>query len=253
MMPSISRTGFRLLLLALLVASPLAGAQQSGGDDKLRSMLRETTMQLRQAQATNNQLRAELQQKEQELARLQSRSEQLEGKLDQRQKQARQLQGQVQANQARVGQARDLIQQWQAQYRELEELARSRDRDAQRFEQRYGKVNEYVQACYQDNQELVALNQEILRAYKDKGVWRALVSSEPLTGLGKVKMEKLTQKYQHAVKEHEVAPFDRQALGPEPVNLPVGNFPGEPGEEEAATGTTQQAQAPDTDNREEQL
>jgi chromosome segregation ATPase len=63
---------------------------------------------------------------------------------------------------------------------------------------------ENFQTCYQNNKKLYEINQEILGQYQDKGFWDALSQKEPLTSLGKVKVENLIQDYQYKMDGLEI-------------------------------------------------
>lgn len=57
------------------------------------------------------------------------------------------------------------------------------------------------QTCYNDNQQLVELNKDLLGKYRDKGFWAALSEKEPVTGFGKVEKENLLQAYTHNIDD----------------------------------------------------
>lgn len=74
----------------------------------------------------------------------------------------------------------------------------------QRLLDRLATQTENFDICYKNNKTLYSVNQEILGQYENKGFWDALSQKEPLTAVGKVKVENLIQDYQYKMQDLEV-------------------------------------------------
>lgn len=129
---------------------------------------------------------------EEQLAELQVKVEEMEERL------ARQDLSQKD----REEQVRNAIDQWKAKVEEFqvkvrEQRARIDELEALAATTKAALDNETVQhkGCREKNGRLAAIAQELATSYQKKGVVDILTSSEPLTQLKKVEMEKLVQEY----------------------------------------------------------
>lgn len=103
------------------------------------------------------------------------------------------------------------LDEWKMQYQvqrdKLQQTTvslRSTAVEREAFSSKLSVQVENYKTCYQHNHDLVALNQELLLLYKDKGAWATLKQSEPVTGFGKVEIENLVQTYQHQIEDHDL-------------------------------------------------
>jgi predicted nuclease with TOPRIM domain len=56
-------------------------------------------------------------------------------------------------------------------------------------------VDSDLKTCVSNNQQLVKLNDELVKKYGEKGVWAAMTQAEPFTGIEQVKIENIMQDY----------------------------------------------------------
>ncbi len=71
----------------------------------------------------------------------------------------------------------------------------------------YAKLDEKIanfQVCFQNNQALFQINNEILGEYEEKGFWRALTQKESFTSIQKVRVENMVQDYKFAIEDLQV-------------------------------------------------
>lgn len=104
------------------------------------------------------------------------------------------------------------IEQWKTQYGGLRDrlvqtadTLRATSNEQQQTSEKLTAVTENFKTCYTDNHELVSINEKLLAAYNNKGVWSALKQAEPVTGFGKVDTENLLQKYRHAIEDRDLS------------------------------------------------
>jgi chromosome segregation ATPase len=200
-----------LIAVLMAVLSPLGASAQSATDTRLRDQLRQTTLQLRQAEDDNATLKAQLQSLQQQQAASASKPVAQKAPSDER---VRQLQAQLSekteklaASQQQLEQAQKALAQWKEGYDKAAVAFRSRDAEAKSFEAQYHEASMHAQTCDRNNAQLVDLGNELLLRYKHKTVGETLDQNEPLTQLGRIKLEKLAQEYHIRVTDLTVPPL----------------------------------------------
>ncbi len=194
------------LSLSAIVALPAQA--QSAAETRLRDQLRQTTLALRDMEDQNTELKQKLAEAEQKPAAPapaapansadSAKARRLEAELRAQTEKAATLQ-------KALDQARGTQEQWQTSYAQTAALAKSRDADAKKFEADAQSLGERVQRCERDNAQLSTISEDLLQRYKNKGLWRAIGDSEPLTGLQRVQLEKLAQDYHSRIVDAGVA------------------------------------------------
>lgn len=199
-----------LTALLLIVALPAAAqAQRNEAEDRLRDMLRQTTIELRDAQSQNVELRAKLD----ELNAKRATSTEATPRTNVDAAVLRRAQSEAEQLRAALSDARRAIEerdqemaQWKQAYGQAEELARTRDTDAKRLDEQQRTFAQRVDDCERDNAQLVDLAEEVLERYRNKGVWAAMRDAEPLTGIHRVQLETLAQKYHARIVDLKSSP-----------------------------------------------
>lgn len=211
----IKNEGLAGIVLAIgLVAAGSVHAQATATEERLRDQLRQTTLQLRDAQDTVTDLKAQLErataQLESQRAAVTSAAQtksagketaELQRAVDERNQRITEVQ-------ERLEQSQTLLGQWQQAYNQAAALAKARDADAKRFEAQLTDTNARVQKCTNDNAELVSISNRILDRYKKKGVWSALRDDEPVTRIHRIRLEALAQDYHASIVDHSITPHD---------------------------------------------
>jgi len=133
---------------------------------------------------------------------LQAKVEELEAQWEKRDESDREQQEQV----------RQAIDQWKAKVEELQANNREQKVKITELEgivasTKSALENETAQhkGCREKNTKLAAISMELTDSYQQKGVVDVLKTSEPLTQLKKVELEKLVQEYQDRI-DAEVLP-----------------------------------------------
>ncbi|WP_229722705.1 hypothetical protein [Xylophilus rhododendri] len=197
-------------VLVGLALADIGGAfgQQQSLEERLRTQLRATTLQLQQAQnelavlkaaparapapaaAAANAPATEELKKELAQARAQLAAE----------RQARERAGddnQKLAQQARAvtDKAATQVAQYRGAYDELLKMAKASEAERQRLATAYGAGQGAVERCEAQNKALYATGQEILHAYETMDVSTVLAARQPFAAQSRVKLEQVAQQY----------------------------------------------------------
>lgn len=175
-------------LLATLSVPVVAQDNTQAALNRAQGMLRQLSSQKMALEAQVAQLQKELESAQSDLELQKKKSEKREDKF------------------------KGAIGEWKAEYTALKEkFYQTTDALRQTLSER-DDLNNKLQAttanfetCYQSNHKLVSMNEELLSAYRNKGVWAALSEREPVTGLGKVEAENLLQTYRHDIEDQDLS------------------------------------------------
>lgn len=199
-----------LTAVLLAVAVPTAAqAQSTDAQARLRDLLRQTTLELRDAQSQNVELRAkidELNAQRAATAASASRTNIDTSALRRAQNEAEQLRAALADSRRAIEERDQELAQWKQAYGQAEQLARTRDADAKQLDELQRTLVTTVNDCERDNAQLVDLAEEVLDSYRNKGVWDAMRDAEPLTGIHRVQLETLAQKYHARILELQAKP-----------------------------------------------
>jgi len=143
-----------------------------------------------------------------------------QGDLDKMQNEKKALGGQLVKlkEQAKIKEADELTAR---NKKELQEAGKKYDQAAQRtkeLERDLKKVNgekdalkaqlkkttQKLSSCEESNANLCIIGEELVKAYKNKGVKDALLEKEPLTQIKKVELEQLAQKYKENIEQLKI-------------------------------------------------
>jgi DNA repair exonuclease SbcCD ATPase subunit len=209
------------ILAAMTLAAGGAHAQSSVAEERLRDQLRQTTLQLRDAQDSIADLKAQLEKADNQLEAQHAAPAAAPPKPDTAENAA--LRTAVEERnqriidvQQRLEDSQKLLGQWQQAYQQAAALARARDADAKKFEARYAEASTRGETCARDNAELVNISRQLLDRYKKKGVWSALLDEEPVTQIHRIRLEALAQDYHADIEDHVAPPPP-----PDPVSTPT--------------------------------
>ncbi len=67
--------------------------------------------------------------------------------------------------------------------------------------------NSWIEQCKSNNEELYATSMVLVDRFQNKGIWQELSQSEPVTGLGDVKLEVIAEDYRYKLEDLQVAKF----------------------------------------------
>jgi uncharacterized protein (DUF3084 family) len=195
-----------LFAVAIPAAAP---AQHADTEARLRDLLRQTTLELRDAQSQNVELRAKVDELNAKTAAATASAPRMNvhtAALRRAQNEAEQLRAALADAHRSIDERDRELAQWKQAYGQAEQLARARDGDAKQLDELQRILAQRVNGCERDNAQLVDLAEEVLDSYRNKGVWDAMRDAEPLTGIHRVQLETLAQKYHARILELRTQP-----------------------------------------------
>ncbi|MDB5970437.1 MAG: hypothetical protein JWQ90_2887 [Hydrocarboniphaga sp.] len=197
------------LVALLLCGIVLPASAQTAPDTRLRDQLRQTTTQLRALEDENASLKARNESLTQQLAQRPEAPAAAAKPVDDAE--LRGLRAKLQQEKAhsteieqKLGTVEPILARWKQSYEQVVTLAKTRDADAKRFESDYQQAHAAQQACVADNISLVNIGNELVKQYRDKGLWSTMRDKEPLTGISKIQFEKLAQDYHGRIVDASV-------------------------------------------------
>lgn len=96
------------------------------------------------------------------------------------------------------------IQNLEHNLRETEEALKKAASEKQSLQADLKKKTQELGVCVSHNAELSGIAEELVAAYKDKGLGTVLLQKEPLTQIKKVKLEQLTQRYLDQINQKKI-------------------------------------------------
>jgi len=195
-------------LLALLFFSPIAFAdapRKAGGDQAVRKaqyLLRQLSEDKNKLQVQNNQLKTELEGLKKKLAKAEKKLGATNKKLDQSRSSNSKLVERVKSDRGRMQEILD-------KYRQVARMVRVEKSNVALLKSAVEERNDWIDKCKANNDSLYDVNLELLGKYKDKSVWQTLKQSDPVTGLGNVKLEVIADDYRFRIEDLQVADFQK--------------------------------------------
>jgi chromosome segregation ATPase len=203
---------WRAIASCVLLLTPLAAhAQDAGLDDKLRDLLRQTTVQLRAAQDAQSTLQSQLDTMTQQRDAVQAQLTALQAKATSvtpeqlaalKQAQA----GLAEARAQNAGYAAS-ISKLQTQYQSAAAAAADKAAADQRDAAMLKQSNSTLGVCEADNTKLIAVAEDILHLYETPQWNRLLIANhDRLLGFARVKLENLVQDYDDKIAAQTFLP-----------------------------------------------
>jgi predicted nucleic acid-binding Zn-ribbon protein len=224
---------FSLLVFTLLVA---VAPTVSKGDDqaptvesRLRQALRDTMLQLRDAQNQAVTLQAAQAQSDKDKADLQTKVDALSAQLKSLTDQAADdkatsdktiadLKAQVVDETGQIARLNDGLKEWKDAYNQADELATAKEAARAQLALQAALLQRTVDDRETKNLALYKLSNEILTRYEQFSLGDALAAKEPFVGVTRVKLENLVQDYKNKLLDQAV--ISGQPLGPAPAVAP---------------------------------
>jgi hypothetical protein len=209
------RRNLRLVLsclsIGLLNSSALYAADQPNSpEERLRGMLRSTTLQLRDAQnqvATLQSAQAESDKQKKELSdRVDELSRQAAADKDAATKSIADLNAKVTDQNTLLVQLKDTLEKWKEAYNKAVEIANTKEAQRAKFESQVIVLQRRVENDEAKNLALYKLGKEVLDRYEKFGLGTAITAREPFIGITKVKLENLVQDYSDKLLDQTTKP-----------------------------------------------
>lgn len=199
----------RMFTLALLA---FGLAARAGADEdttaRLRELLHRTQEALRTAQAQNDELsRAKLDAEQ----KLKDATQQVDAAKSSSKAVAASLQSKLSAAQGdaadlnrKLGEASERQAATSAKLGETQKELAARTAELAQTRDGLEKMTAADTSCEAKNLKLYEYGQELLKAYRRKGVWAALAQKDPVLGLKEVEIENVVQEYQVKLDSQKV-------------------------------------------------
>ncbi len=197
-------------LLALLLGGTLRAADSSDAEAHLRETLRNTVLQLRDAQnqlATLQTAQAESDQNNKaltdQITLLKKHSADDKAAAD---KAIAGLEARIADQNTEIAQFKESLEKWKAAYGQAADVARSEQ--AQRTKLADDNLVFQRRVTYLENKNVALFNlgNEILTRYEQFSLGNALAAKEPFVGVTRTKLENLVQDYQDKLLDQKARP-----------------------------------------------
>jgi len=184
----------RIPTLVLLLAGVVSCGEVRADTehDRLREALRSATAQTRQLEDQRTASQAKLAEAEKEKAALKAQVDAAKAESKRLEKQNREA---VDEFNQRLTERDETLEKWKSAYEEAATVARTKDAERAKFEGEATAFKASTKSCLAKNTQLIKDGSEILKRYRGLTVGDALVTSEPLTGLGRVNAQNFLQDY----------------------------------------------------------
>lgn len=209
-----TRIGIAVILLLISALPQLAcGAGDEDTTARLRELVHRTQEALRQAQADNAELTRAKTDAEQKLAAATKQLESAQSGSKAAQAAQASLQSKVtiaESAQAdltlKLADANDRLSATNTKLGEATKQLAARDAELAQLKQGFAQSQAANASCEDKNMKLYTYGQELLHAYRKKGVWAALSQKDPVLGLKEVDIENVVQEYKIKFANQKVKP-----------------------------------------------
>lgn len=213
-------------LISILLSGTLRAADSNAADTRLREALRNTMLQLRDAQnqvATLQTSQAESDQKNKDLTtQVETLTKQSAADKDAADKTIAELKSKAAVQDTEIARLKESLEKWMAACKQAVEVARTKETQRAGLADNVIKLQRIIADQQTKNAEMFKLGKEILARYEKFGLGDALTAREPFVGLTRVKFENLMQDYQDKLTDQKIKPSEEKVTGkpssPSPAN-----------------------------------
>lgn len=222
-----------ILFLLFILAPQAIYAQDANPQDaeltKMRTVLRDTMGQLRDAQNQTVTLQAQVTQDDADKKALQDKLDALAAQLKAVSDQAAadkadttqkitDLQAKVDDETGQIGRLNDGLKQWKTAYDQTAQLAASNEAARKQYALQAALLQRTVDDREVKNLALYKLANEILTRYEKFGLGEAIAAKEPFVGLSRVKLETLVQDYKNKILDQAATSGQTATASLQPVS-----------------------------------
>jgi chromosome segregation ATPase len=210
--------------------------QASSTETRLRQALRDTMVQLRDAQNQVVTLQATQAQSDKDKADLQAKVDALTAQVKNLTDQAATdkaasddaiagLKSQVTDQTGQIGRLNDGLKQWKDAYNQVAQLATAKETARAQLALQAALLQRTVDDRETKNLALYKLGNEILTRYEQFGLGDALAAKEPFVGVTRVKLENLVQDYKNKLLDQAITSGQPMAPAPDALQAQKQNKP----------------------------
>jgi chromosome segregation ATPase len=248
-MTTLSRNFLPLVVFAAILLAPRAGQAQDAAapttESRLRDALRNTMLQLRDAQGQVAVLQASQAQSDKDNADLKAKIDAFTAQVSSLTKQSADdkmasdkaiadLKSQNVDLTTQVAKLNDALAAWEKDDQQFRQLAQGKETARAQLAGQVILLQRLVDDRETKNLALFNLGNEILTRYEKFSLGDALAAQEPFTGISRVKLEELVQDYQDKISDQRVTPGQMPPASPAALN-PSRAAPGAAPEKKANT------------------
>jgi DNA repair exonuclease SbcCD ATPase subunit len=200
-----------ILFLVLIGASPLGAAEKKGvnpAEQKMRETIRNTMVQLRDANAKLATVQAAQAETEEKLKELQGQLEELTKKSSAEKKAANEtiddLKTKLTASELQVNHLTESLGKWKLGYAKLADYAKATEGKRAELASKIILLDRRIADQQVKNAEMYRLGNEVLDRYAQFGLGTAISAREPFVGITKVKFQNLVQDYQNKLTDQTI-------------------------------------------------
>ncbi len=204
----------RVLLLTgvfAIVAASANAAEKKGGnpaEQKMRETIRNTMIQLRDANAKLAAAQAAQSEAEEKLKETQNQLEELTKKSASEKKSATEtiddLKTKLSAAELQVNHLAESLAKWKLGYAKLADYAKATEGKRAELASKVIVQDRVIADQRVKNAEMYRLGTEVLDRYAKFGLGTAILAREPFVGVTKVKFENLVQEYQNKLADNTI-------------------------------------------------
>lgn len=200
-----------LLGIFLMIAASAGAAEKKGGnpvEQKMRETIRNTMIQLRDANAKLATAQAALAEAEEKNKELQVQLEELTKKSSAERKTATEtiddLKNKLTASELQVNHLTESLGKWKLGYAKLAEYGKATEGKRAELASKIILLDRRIADQQVKNAEMYRLGNEVLDRYAQFGLGTAISSREPFVGITKVKFQNLVQDYQNKLTDQTI-------------------------------------------------
>jgi chromosome segregation ATPase len=235
-MKKITLLFFSLLSLSTPYFAMGQDEQASSTETRLRQALRDTMVQLRDAQNQVVTLQATQAQSDKDKADLEAKVDALTAQVKNLTDQAATdkaasddaitgLKSQVADQTGQIGRLNDGLKQWKDAYNQVAQLATAKEAARAQLALQAALLQRTVDDRETKNLALYKLGNEILTRYEQFGLGDALAAKEPFVGVTRVKLENLVQDYKNKLLDQAITSGQPMAPSPDALQAQKQNKP----------------------------
>ncbi len=202
---------FMMLGIFTMIASSAPAAEKKGGnpaEQKMRETIRNTMIQLRDANAKLATAQAAQTEAEEKVKELQGQLEELTKKSAAEKKTATEtiedLKTKLASSELQVNHLTESLAKWKLGYAKLAEYAKATEGKRAELASKVIVQDRVIADQRVKNAEMYRLGTEVLDRYAKFGLGTAILAREPFVGITKVKFENLIQEYQTKLTENTI-------------------------------------------------
>ena len=136
-----------------------------------------------------------------QLAKLKEQKKDLDARIETKNKETEDV---IAKNKKDLQEAGKKYDQAIQQNKDLERNLKKVNGEKDNLQAQLKKTTKALKSCKENNAALCVIGEELVKAYKNKGITTAILEKEPLTQIKKVELEQLTQKYKENIEQLKI-------------------------------------------------